>query len=347
MGRKYPDWEDAQYLQHFRMSKDTFWFLSQTYGKYLERQDTRLRRAIPAAKRLAIVLHWLAHAPSFSQLAAMYALGKSTVISVVHQGIDILRDRLTPNAIVFPMASELQQVMVDFEALCGLPCCAGALDGTFMPIKKPEEFGDTYFCYKKFCAILVLGCVDARGIFTYVNAGRPGSVGDSYAFRHSLLYEKIHSGEWLAHTSTLIEGVHVKPFLVADAVFPLDSTCMKCYDDTGPMSNYKHSFNYSLIRTRRVVEQAFGRLKGRWCIMDGPCKVNNPVLVRKVAMVCCALHNICERHQCPFEPGWLPEESAYVHTTPANLQASTVVGPGSSVREALARHIHRHRPAPR
>ena len=64
----------------------------------------------------------------------------------------------------FPTASELEQVMVDFEALCGLPFCAGALDGTFMPIKKPEEFGDTYFCYKKFCSIIVLGCVDARGI---------------------------------------------------------------------------------------------------------------------------------------------------------------------------------------
>ena len=117
------------------------------------------------------------------------------------------------------------------------------------PIKKPYEFGDTYFCYKKFCAILVLGCVGARGIFTYVNAGRPGSVGDSSAFRHSLLYEKIHSGEWLAHTSTLIEE-DVKPFLVADAPFSLDSTCIKCYNDTGPMSKYNHSFNYSLIRTR-------------------------------------------------------------------------------------------------
>ena len=37
------------------------------------------------------------------------------------------------------------------------------------------------------------------------------------------------------------------------------------------------------------MEQAFGILKGRWRIMDGPCKVNHPVLVRKVAMVCCAL----------------------------------------------------------
>ena len=38
------------------------------------------------------------------------------------------------------------------------------------------------------------------------------------------------------------------------------------------------------------MEQAFGSLKGRWHIMDDPCKVNNPVLVRKVAMVCCAHH---------------------------------------------------------
>ena len=101
---------------------------------------------------------------------------------------------------------------------------------------------------------------------------------DLYAFRHSLLYEKINRGEWLAHTSTIIEGVHVQPFLVADAAFPLESTCMKCYDDTGIMPSYKRSFNYSVIRTGRVVEQAFGRLKGRWHMMDGPGKVNNPVL---------------------------------------------------------------------
>ena len=66
-----------------------------------------------------------------------------------------------------------------------------------MPIKKPEEFGDTYFCYKKFCAILVLGCVDARGIFTYVNAGRPGSVGDllsdtAFCMKRSIVENGLH-----------------------------------------------------------------------------------------------------------------------------------------------------------
>lgn len=59
--------------------------------------------------------------------------------------------------------------MVDFELLCGLPCSGGALDGTFMPIKKPPEFGDTIPI--NISATIVLGCVDARGILTCVNAG--------------------------------------------------------------------------------------------------------------------------------------------------------------------------------
>ncbi len=60
--------------------------------------------------------------------------------------------------------------------------------------------------------------------------------------------------------------------------------------------------------------------------MDGHCKINDPVFVRQVAMVCCCgLHNICERHQCPFEPGRLPDQSAYVDITPASLQANDVM----------------------
>ena len=62
-----------------------------------------------------------------------------------------------------------------------------------------------------------------------MNAGRPGSVVDSYTYHHSLLYQKIANGEWLSHSPRVIEGVAVKPFLVVDAAFLLESTCMKCF----------------------------------------------------------------------------------------------------------------------
>lgn len=34
MGSRWPDWEEKQYLQHFRMTKDTFWYLCNTYGRF-------------------------------------------------------------------------------------------------------------------------------------------------------------------------------------------------------------------------------------------------------------------------------------------------------------------------
>ena len=82
-----------------------------------------------------MVLHWLAQASSCFELAALYAIGKSTVVALVHQGIAILRERLVHDAILFPTGPELEQVMVDIQSLCGLPCCGGAVDDTFMPIK--------------------------------------------------------------------------------------------------------------------------------------------------------------------------------------------------------------------
>ena len=77
--------------------------------------------------------------------------------------------------------------------------------------------------------------------------------------------EKIASDEWLAHSPRTISGVNMKPFIVADSVFPLSSTCTKCCEVGQP--GYRRSFNYSLMYTRRVVEQAFGGLKGRWNVL--------------------------------------------------------------------------------
>ena len=73
---------------------------------------------------------------------------------------------------------------------------------------------------------------------------------------------------------------------------------MKCYDGSH-LPHWKGSFNNSMIRNRHVVEQAFGHLKGRWKVMDG-CNLNDTIFTSRVALVCCALHNVCERHQCPF-----------------------------------------------
>ena len=102
MGKIYSDWEQNCYLQHFRMSKDSFWYLSQIYSKYFEKVTIQLQRPLVPTKGIAIVLHWLAQASSVSELAALYTIGKSTVTTIVHEGVTILRQRLVPEVILFP-----------------------------------------------------------------------------------------------------------------------------------------------------------------------------------------------------------------------------------------------------
>ena len=65
--------------------------------------------------------------------------------------------------------------------------------------------------------------------------------------------------------------------------------------------------------------------------MDG-CNLKDPIVASRVALVRCALHNVYERHQCPFEDSWLPDPSVYTGGT--TVQPSiTVIGSVSSLRD--------------
>lgn len=90
--------------------------------------------------------------------------------------------------IAFPSTDEaLMDTMRGFLGLCKLPGVCGAMDGTFMPIRKPSKNGDQYWCYKKYCALLVLAVVDASGKFLFVSSSLPGSLGDASAWNTSVL----------------------------------------------------------------------------------------------------------------------------------------------------------------
>ncbi len=60
------------------------------------------------------------------------------------------------------------------------------------------------------------------------------------------------------------------------------------YDVSSP-THEQFNFNYSVIRTRRVVECAFGRLKARFMIIQNS-RLSNPEFAGDVFMECAALH---------------------------------------------------------
>ena len=350
MGRDWDvrDWEDAQYRQHLRMTKVAFWKLHRKVGNHLEKQITKYRLPVSSAKRLAIIVHYLAHALSYATLSLLYGIGTSTTANIIQEGVAVIKHILLPTVIKFPTGQKLRRTMRDFKALCGLPRCAGAIDGTFMRIRKPVLHGDAYWCYKHYTTILVLAVVDGDGKFTYVDAGRAGSLGDAATFHASRLERNILDNTWLtiperAQNANHILGTYIRPYLVGDAAFPLSPTLMKCFDDRhGPLQPHERTFNFRLIRTRRVVEQAFGRLKARFRILEHS-NINRPRFAADVALVCCGLHNFCEGFRSQAGEAWQVDVTEY---QPGRRDIFHVDsnGTGQVTREKLARHIHMRRP---
>ena len=265
---------------------------------------------------------------------------------VVSDTIANLKQHMVNDSIRFPQGGELEQVMIDFGHLSGggLPQCAGAVDGTFMHIKKPALHGDSFWCYKNYTAILVLACVDARGLFTYVNAGSPGSCGDAAVFNTSNLLKKVKRRKWLGTHAAVINGMEVLPYLVGDSAFALSSCLLKCYAE-GQNAAHQLSFNFRLIRTRRVVEQAFGRLKGRFRVLV-TSGISDPTFAADIAMVCCAIHNVCERWFCSFDNTWLiePNLNNIYHPAPDVNNNNNADDQGIALRNHIAMHIQNTMP---
>lgn len=298
------------------------------------------REPVEARRRFALTMYWLATGAMYHVVGHAFGVHKSTVHNHLHTTVMALKEAMQHEYIKFPEGQALTKVMQDFEGLCRLPQVAGALDGCFIPMVKPAgPWGFRYWCYKNFTAILLLACVDARGIFTFIDVGKPGSVGDASVFNDSTLKHRFCTNNFSAQHVRRIHGVAVPPLLVADSAFPLFPTIMKCFAPDPPYGGKNWYFNFCVIRTRRVVEQAFGRLKGRWWVCrEG--RLRDPVFMTAVTIVCCCLHNFCELRPelCAFDGDlfYAEEPEDRVRNLPPSTNAT-------SIRDALAKHVWRQR----
>ena len=149
--------------------------------------------------------------------------------------------------------------MIDLsERNWGYPQCAGAVDGSHVPILAPEEFHNNYFDRKGWHFIILQGVVDAQYCFTDINVGWPGSVHDARVFSNSDVYKKGQNGTLFCANTKRLGGVDIPVHLIGDPAYPLLKWLMKPYSDSGRLTQPQRTVNYRLSQARNVVENAFG-----------------------------------------------------------------------------------------
>ena len=98
---------------------------------------------------------------------------------------------------------------------------------------------------------------------------------------------------------------------------------MKPYPENEHTRADQKLFNYRQIRARMVVENGFGRLKGRWrCLlkqMDFSLKNDYSVVAS-----CVILHNVCEMYGDNYREEWIVDDSSNASRVhPSTSQANT------------------------
>ncbi|KAI4468119.1 hypothetical protein MML48_2g00012656 [Holotrichia oblita] len=161
---------------------------------------------------------------SFVACSDRFGISTGTGHLIFHSICSILCD-MRETEINWPVPDEARATATYFLEKSRFPRIIDAIDGCHIPIKAPNI------------------CV-----------GMPGKCHDARVFRNSPLFHKMSEKDLIPHDFHLL----------GDSAYPLLPNLMVPFRDNGQLNDQERNFNYKLNSCRSKIEQAFGRLKGKW-----------------------------------------------------------------------------------
>lgn len=237
-----------------------------------------------------------------------------------------------------PTGDDIEEHIREFTVSTGFPQGFGSLNECRIEVSPPHGEAIDYHIYKECNSTVLLALVDHKYNFMYINFGSPGRNHDAGIYHKSSLPALIASPQFSEKTVNLGDQA-VGPVILCDQAFPLQANLMKPYPNQGRLAEEQQLFNYTLSKARRVVENAFGRLKARFRILGKglECDVSN---ANSVIRACCTLHNVCEQLGDTCEAAWAEElqQVEQVRSQPAHTSTVSTTS-GTAVRNAIADYL--------
>ena len=314
-----------EFKGRMRMDLSTFENLCSTLAPDLQRQDTRLRMAIPVQVKVAVAISRLATGNSMQAIADLYRIGLSSSQDAVSQFCIAMKTHLLQTFIKWPTPVIMEKYARDFQDIHQIPYVVGAIDGSHIPIVAPRLHAVDYYNRKGFHSILLQGVVSSKCHFWDYDIGWAGSMHDAN------LWGRTDIGQYC-------EAGKLSPYaLVGDAAYPCRPWMFAPFKGhKDGLSREEYHWNYVQSSTRMCVERAFGMLKLRWRILLKRIDValkNVPDLVT----TCLILHNMClifGDNICKQE--WMREATDEVHNGLSNARAGSSGGARAQERLAVA-----------
>lgn len=138
------EFQPSDWLDKFRMSKETFFYLCEKLRSRLARQDTSFRLALPVEKRVAVALWRLATNVEYRTISSLFGVGKSTVCRCVRDMCHALVALLSSEYMRTPTEQELEDSAQLFSSTRGFPHCVATIATLHTAIITPSNNASDY-----------------------------------------------------------------------------------------------------------------------------------------------------------------------------------------------------------
>lgn len=211
-----------------------------------------------------------------------FNLGKASLSDWFFRIVRALYE-LAQKIIKWPNNHKRSLIQEDFKKFANIPKAVGAVDGTYIPIKKPKNHAESYLTRKCNYAFTLQAISDPSLKFIDVFMGYPGSVSDHRIFVNSPIYRNIFQNP--------LQFFEDESYILGDKAYPLLNWCMTPYIDRGNLLPLHYYFNECHAKTRQVVERSFCLFFGRFRRFKH-LDMSDTEFIPKTVVAGCVLHNI-------------------------------------------------------
>ncbi|XP_074548365.1 uncharacterized protein LOC141806643 [Halichoeres trimaculatus] len=333
------EFQPSDWLDKFRMSKETFFYLCEKLRPRLARQDTSFRLALPVEKRVAVALWRLASNIEYRTISTLFGVGKSTVCRCVRDMCHAIVALLSSSYLRPPSEQELEESAQLFLSDWGFPHCVAAVTTLHTAIITPSHNASDYANPSGWLSVMSQVAVSGRGQFWDVCASFPGGTEPVDILQNSSLWATASGGGLSPGTPPDFMGRPLRYVLLGEACYPLQSWLLKAYPEPRgrrrartPLTEQQQLFNQRVTAALRVPADALLRLRARWqCLSKrNDCGLD---VVPTMILACCILHNMCESHGDAFKAEWQEEVAAAESPQPSHRAPLSKGGDESHAEE--------------
>ena len=279
---------EKMFEKTYRMSFRAFRKLQFMLSSYLMKKESKCRSShpVPMHSLIAIGIRYLTGA-KYQDLADVHGVSTDTVYKCVYSFLDACLQCPDLQINMPKSAEEWENVRMTFANRSYrriFKHCIGAIDGFFQPTQTPtkkDTVGNQRAYYSGHYKSPGLNCqavCDGRLKFLYFGVVAPGGTNDSIAYYRTGLNDFLN------------ENLPYPLHLVGDAAYVESDHLITPFTGSQKGDKTCDAFNYYMSQCRITIEMAFGRMSGKWSILQQKLK-HKLETCSKILQVCAILHN--------------------------------------------------------